>query len=137
MTLPVALNAIPPWQQAQPVPPPATPAIQPVAAAPETGDSSSDSRDAGRSNGGAIYVPQRQYASSPVYAKPAPAQGNVNPEPESGTASADIATVKAALPTAPAKADPPLLAAANAAYAMVADAPGTMPASVLHPLRGG
>lgn len=81
-------------------------------------------------------MPQRQGEAPLLYARPAVTQGTVHPEPDSGTAAADVAavnTTEAPPPATPAKADAPLHAVANAAYAMV----GTMPAATLHPLRDG
>lgn len=140
MSMPLSIDALPGWQQSQPAPPPAVPAVQPVAPAPSgTGaDSSTDAGQSGASGRGAIYVPQPPVEAASIYTKPAAAQGTVHPEPDSGTAAADAAAINTPASVGPAatKATIPH-AAVNAAYAMVADAPGTMPASVFHPLAGG
>ncbi|HEX7857434.1 MAG TPA: hypothetical protein VF503_27450 [Sphingobium sp.] len=149
MILPIA--PIPNWQQMQPVQPIALPAIAPVAATSSAGSSADSSTDNARSGSGsgAVYIPQRQDDLPPLYDKPsvldasasapvpaAHGSAHLHPFTNGETAYQDSATL-AAPPASGAKVAKNLAEiAASAAYAMVADA-GTMPVSVLAPLRGG
>jgi hypothetical protein len=134
--------------------PPLVPAVsapQPVSAASNAKNDGGSSGDAGRSGSsgsGAVYVPQRRDEMPPLYDKPAALDASASapaPAPKSSahlhpfsngdTAYQDSATL-AAPPASGAKASKNLAeVAASAAYSMIADA-GTMPISVLAPLRG-
>ncbi|MFT3965979.1 MAG: hypothetical protein QM690_08875 [Sphingobium sp.] len=119
--------------------------IQPVAPTQPVDTSSQSKADSGtsRQQDGASAFLSRQPRGSGVltYGRPAAAeaptaQGFVSATASSGTASADVAAVNGPTPAAPVETvrNAPY-AAANAAYAMVADVPAGMPPSILTPLR--